>query len=442
MLDHGLHLSRSNRYVVAAVRIWGNGQEYFERAETRNLFAIAADMAFRHCDANVNMHELIGLFNCAVQAVKLCRRGKWWNGGCYCELPWLATLVQVLERNDIPYFPFSGLSPLLNELEENRSLGLLPGATIEDDLATLRGLCEKGSKLRTSLKTLPGSSQMASDPPVQPFDVDEVIKRIKENSMPTPKPEEGRPSPAHSRSSTLYDASDARKSSYPGASTLSKNVLQELAATPDLTEQDPLRVLNGLARTGSPDVVLDVQLAAPTVLVDTPPPLVTSDSDVDQQPFDDLRPGTTEQPLESVQVAETMHSVDARLTLPVPSPVSRPPSIPEPPLFMPEPIVAVPEPPGSIPLVNTDLLSMAPDPSPPRTRSRSRSFGDFTLHMPHFGGSVGHTDPPDPGTSSFARGSMVRNRQRLSMLSRVSIPEEPEGLVLPAPENVEDHSHG
>ena len=38
--------------------------------------------------------------------------------------------------------------------------------------------------------------------------------------------------------------------------------------------------------------------------------------------------------------------------------------------------------------------------------------------------------PPDPGTSlAHSRGSIGRNRQRLSMIAPDSIPEEPEGPI-------------
>ena len=427
VLDHLAPLNGTDRYVIAAIRLFGNGQEYRERPEARNLFAIAADLAFQHCNAYLNMNELIGLFRCAGEAVRLCRDRKWWNCGCYHQLPWLSTLVQVLKDNDIPYFPLSSLSPLLDDIEKNVELGLIPRKDIEADLATLRSLCEtrEGSKLRASLKTLHRSSAMASSSTDQEIDIAEVMKRIHEN--PFPRTENDHTSPTHSRSSTLYDVTDTRLSQYSGRQSLPKSFLDSLAAAGEPTDEDRDGSFADIEmQRGSPDLYPDMQKEN---TADASPPVVTVASDADEaQPLEDYDLGGDTGAAENAPRTQSAHIPGFLPFAPI---SNRTHTVATSPLHMPHPVVADHESTDSIALVSTSYLSADAGLSTPRPRPRGsgRNIGDFTMQMP-FPNIGALSPPPDPGTNlAHSRGSIGRNRQRLSMIAPDSIPEEPEGPI-------------
>ena len=215
ILDHGRRpfevANPANRFAIVAIRLYRNSKEYSERPENRHLFAIAADLAFQHCENTPVTDLLVELLKLACEAATICIKRKWSNCGCYHELPWVATLIQKLQQRYIVHFPYFQVLQLLSALAESEKQGLLPGEQIKSDLPTLKVLCEArgGTRTRASLESIHRSRKRVGsiDPPISEDDVKATFERIHSTHGSFPEqyptaPAPGQPPKMHHAAST------------------------------------------------------------------------------------------------------------------------------------------------------------------------------------------------------------------------------------------------
>ena len=130
----------STRYALLASRLYYTNVS----PEDRHMFVITADMAFSASERMRNVDAMLQLIDHACEAAKASLRERWTNCGCYYELPWVETLLNVTRgpASRSAVFPWSRLLELVDRLDENAAQNLLSGNTLLVGLQELRVTCQ------------------------------------------------------------------------------------------------------------------------------------------------------------------------------------------------------------------------------------------------------------------------------------------------------------